>query len=58
MGSSVGSRACNKEARDTLFVAPPLVISRSEIDELLTKVVRSLDETLAWARAEGWLSTR
>jgi putrescine aminotransferase len=44
-----------RATRDTLFVAPPLVISCSEIDELLAKVVRSLDETLAWARAEGWL---
>jgi putrescine aminotransferase len=44
-----------RATRDTLFVAPPLVISRSEIDELLSKVVRSLDETTAQARAEGWL---
>jgi putrescine aminotransferase len=44
-----------RATRDTLFVAPPLVISRSEIDELLSKVVRSLDETAAQARAEGWL---
>lgn len=44
-----------RATRDTLFVAPPLVITRAEIDELLSKVVRSLDETSAWARAEGWL---
>ena len=44
-----------RATRDTLFVAPPLVISRSEIDELLSKVVRSLDETATHARAEGWL---
>jgi putrescine---pyruvate transaminase len=44
-----------RATRDTLFVAPPLVITRGEIDELLAKVVRSLDETLAWARREGWL---
>ncbi len=44
-----------RAVRDTLFVAPPLVISQSEIDELVTKVVRSLDETAVWARAEGWL---
>jgi putrescine aminotransferase len=44
-----------RATRDTLFIAPPLVISHSEIDELLAKVVRSLDETTAWARAEGWL---
>jgi putrescine---pyruvate transaminase len=44
-----------RATRDTLFVAPPLVISRSEIDELLSKVVRSLDETAAWAKSQGWL---
>ena len=44
-----------RATRDTLFIAPPLVISRSEIDELLSKVVRSLDETAVQARAEGWL---
>jgi putrescine---pyruvate transaminase len=44
-----------RATRDTLFVAPPLVISRAEIDELLSKVVRSLDETAAHARAKGWL---
>jgi len=44
-----------RATRDTLFVAPPLVISREEIDELLSKVVRSLDETQAWARSEGWI---
>jgi adenosylmethionine-8-amino-7-oxononanoate aminotransferase len=27
-----------------MIVAPPLVISRSQIDELLAKVVRSLDQ--------------
>ncbi len=44
-----------RATRDTLFVAPPLIISRSEIDELLSKVVRSLDETAAHARSKGWL---
>jgi putrescine aminotransferase len=44
-----------RATRDTLFIAPPLVISRSEIDELLAKVVRALDETATQARAEGWL---
>src|SRR3954466_10243547 len=44
-----------RATRDTLFVAPPLVISNAEIDELLSKVVRSLDETATQARVEGWL---
>jgi putrescine aminotransferase len=44
-----------RATRDTLFVAPPLIISHAEIDELLSKVVRSLDETAVHLRAEGWL---
>lgn len=44
-----------RATRDTLFVAPPLVITRSEIDELLSKVVRSLDETAAHLRDQGWI---
>jgi putrescine aminotransferase len=44
-----------RATRDTLFVAPPLVISRAEIDELLSKVVRSLDETAEWTKRQGFL---
>jgi putrescine aminotransferase len=43
-----------RATRDTLFVAPPLVISRAEIDELLSKVVRSLDETAEWTKRQGF----
>jgi putrescine---pyruvate transaminase len=38
---------------DTMIVAPPLVISRTEIDELLSKVVRSLDELQGALQREG-----
>jgi 4-aminobutyrate---pyruvate transaminase len=38
---------------DTLTVAPPLVISEGEIDEIVTVVGASLDETLNYARREG-----
>ncbi len=50
---AVGTRARDLSMRnglvmravwDTLIVAPPLVISRTEIDELLSKVVRTLDQ--------------
>jgi putrescine aminotransferase len=44
-----------RATRDTLFVAPPLIISHAEIDELLSKVVRSLDETAAHLRDQGWI---
>ena len=36
-----------------MIVAPPLVITRTEIDELLSKVVRSLDELQGELRREG-----
>ena len=32
---------------DTMIVAPPLIISHAQIDELLDKVRRSLDQTHA-----------
>ena len=38
---------------DTLIVAPPLVISRAEIDSLLSIVVRSLDELHQDLRRDG-----
>ncbi len=38
---------------DTMIVAPPLVIGRDEIDELLVRVLRSLDELHHELRREG-----
>jgi putrescine aminotransferase len=32
---------------DTMIVAPPLVITAAQIDELIAKVARSLDELAA-----------
>ena len=41
---------------DTMIVAPPLVITRSEIDELLMRVRRALDATLQQLRSDGLLT--
>ena len=38
-----------------MIVAPPLVISRAQIDQMLALIRRCLDLTLADARREGWL---
>ena len=38
-----------------MIIAPPLVITRAQIDELLGLIRRCLDLTLADARREGWL---
>lgn len=35
---------------DTMIISPPLVISREEVDELVTKARKSLDDT--WARVQ------
>ncbi|MXU66716.1 aspartate aminotransferase family protein [Oceanomicrobium pacificus] len=38
---------------DNMIIAPPLVISKSEIDTLIERAVKSLDETLASITADG-----
>lgn len=41
---------------DTLIVAPPLVITHSEIDELIAKVVSTLDQLQFDLRRDGWVT--
>ncbi len=38
---------------DRMIIAPPLVISKAEIDTLIERAVQSLDETLELIKAEG-----
>jgi putrescine aminotransferase len=40
---------------DRMIVAPPLVMSREQIDEMMTLIRRCLDLTLVDVRARGWL---
>ncbi|MDH4061285.1 MAG: aspartate aminotransferase family protein [Aquincola sp.] len=39
---------------DRMIIAPPLVITRSQIDEMVALIRRCLDLTLADVRARGW----
>jgi putrescine aminotransferase len=39
---------------DRMIIAPPLVITRAQIDEMVALIRRCLDLTLAQARREGW----
>ena len=41
---------------DRMIVAPPLVMTRAQIDEMVALIRRCLDLTLADARRAGWLS--
>ena len=40
---------------DRMIIAPPLVITRAQIDEMMTLIRRCLDLTLADAQRRGWL---
>ena len=41
---------------DRMIIAPPLVITRIQIDELFVLIRQALDRTLAEAHAAGWLA--
>jgi putrescine---pyruvate transaminase len=40
---------------DRMIIAPPLVITRAQIDEMMALIRRCLDLTLADAHRHGWL---
>ena len=40
---------------DRMIIAPPLIITRPQIDELMGLIRLALDKTLADARRLGWL---
>jgi putrescine aminotransferase len=44
-----------RAVRDTMIVAPPLVITRGQIDELAQKIRLCLDLTLERCRTDGRL---
>ena len=41
---------------DRMIIAPPLVITHAQIDEMVTQIRRCLDLSLADAQRNGWLS--
>ena len=40
-----------------MIIAPPLIIKKNEIDTLIDRAVKSLDQTYAWAKSEGHMNT-
>lgn len=40
-----------------MIIAPPLIIKKNEIDTLIDRAVKSLDQTYAWAKSEGHMTT-
>jgi putrescine aminotransferase len=40
---------------DAMIISPPLIMTHAEVDLLIERVVKSLDETLALLKSEGLL---
>jgi len=45
-----------RQVGDRMIISPPLIMTKSDIDEMMDRVVRSIDETYAAARKEGLMS--
>lgn len=55
-GHCFGNGLIMRAVGDRMIVAPPLVITRAQIDEMCGLIRRCLDLTLADARRHGWLA--
>jgi putrescine---pyruvate transaminase len=53
-GHCFGNGLIMRAVGDRMIVAPPLVITRTQIDEMVALIRRCLDLTLADVRARGW----
>ena len=55
-GHCFGNGLIMRAVGDRMIVAPPLVITRAQVDEMCGLIRRCLDLTLADARGHGWLA--
>ncbi|MEX8517073.1 MAG: aspartate aminotransferase family protein [Leptothrix sp. (in: b-proteobacteria)] len=55
-GHCFGNGLIMRAVGDRMIIAPPLVITRSQVDELMALIHRCLDLTLADVQARGWLA--
>ncbi len=53
--TSIANGLVMRHVGDTMIIAPPLVITKAEIDELINRTAKTLDETLAGLKASGLL---
>ncbi|MBT9501071.1 MAG: aspartate aminotransferase family protein [Burkholderiaceae bacterium] len=54
-GHCFGNGLIMRAVGDRMIIAPPLVITRPQVDELMALIRRCLDLTLADVQARGWL---
>jgi putrescine aminotransferase len=55
-GHCFGNGLIMRAVGDRMIIAPPLVITRAQIDEMVALIRRCLDLTLADAQRQGWLA--
>jgi putrescine aminotransferase len=55
-GHCFGNGLIMRAVGDRMIIAPPLVITRAQIDEMMALIRRCLDLTLADAQRNGWLA--
>ncbi len=55
-GHCFGNGLIMRAVGDRMIIAPPLVITRTQIDEMMALIRRCLDLTLADAQKNGWLA--
>jgi putrescine aminotransferase len=41
---------------DRMIIAPPLIMTRAQIDEMMALILKCLDLTYADAQKNGWLA--
>ncbi len=55
-GHCFGNGLIMRAVGDRMIIAPPLVMTRSQIDEMMALIVKCLDLTYADAQRQGWLA--
>jgi putrescine---pyruvate transaminase len=55
-GYCFGNGLIMRAVGDRMIIAPPLVTTRAQIDEMMTLIVKCLDLTYADLKARGWLA--
>jgi putrescine aminotransferase len=55
-GHCFGNGLIMRAVGDRMIIAPPLIITRAQIDEMMALVRRCLDLSLADAQRQGWLA--
>jgi putrescine aminotransferase len=53
-GHCFGNGLIMRAVGDRMIIAPPLVMTRTQVDEMVALIRRCLDLTLADVRSRGW----